>query len=558
MKYIFFILLACCTYTSHVLAQAKGSSASGGSSSAGSSQTGYVYYLKYYKHGAHIHYASLVTETYAFTRKDLNGKMFSEIFGEKIKRRKLITSNCILDRRINKYLSKGLHSFKEYNIRSFDVQASEIQQRHNKYADADDDTLLVVTVMYFDSIPRYWYRPRHGISTLFTRARLRLSLSQDTTMLSAKLYYPSFSDDIIQDPDSIFNPNYVFRSSNLSSIVPQPNLEKLYADIKLQPGKTLYEWKLDAYADLVKEYKKKIYQGTRIRHDLKGSITKEAGQQYANAKALYDSIIDEYNDKVRDRNEILDSLKAKLSDPEDQKNLVDNQLNFLQALYELSKIKQPAPPPVDKVDSLISEVAIPINRNDSANNFYYQIIHKNTLNQPMYFISRHYGTWDYGALTIPFRYRFPQHGTKIIVATGMVPDTISVPGESDAALSVGMYVGRKWGHTRFYENAGMTANTFSFEPVFFLGPTLIPMSSFNVADDSKYIAVNTYVGPTNIIAASTGIGIVLQWKAINFGFFGGVDLPLTCNTGWVYADKPWLGFGIGVNLGILSSGNSVE
>jgi hypothetical protein len=198
---------------------------------------------------------------------------------------------------------------------------------------------------------------------------------------------------------------------------------------------------------------------------------------------------------------------------------------------------------------------------DSANNFFFHIIHKSILHQSIFYKSLHFGTWDYGTITVPFRYRFPRSRGHIITSAGKDSSTVTVPSESSAALNLTLYFGRKWGHTRFFEDPSQSKNTFTVEAAFIMGPTLIPLSLANVDSSSKYVGIKnsySYTGPANIIAWSFAGGAVLQWKSINFGLFGGLDVPLTGNTGWVYAYKPWIGFGIGVNLGVFTSGNAVN
>jgi hypothetical protein len=173
----------------------------------------------------------------------------------------------------------------------------------------------------------------------------------------------------------------------------------------------------------------------------------------------------------------------------------------------------------------------------------------------------HFGTWDYGTATVPFRYRFAPSKSTIISQSGNANSAISAPSESDATLGLGIYFGRKWGDTWFYEDPSKTTNTVSIEITLITGPTLIPLSLSNVDSSSKYVGYlhgYNYTGPTNIIAWSVAPGMVFQWKTINFGLYGGIELPLARKVAWVYADKLWLGFGIGVNLGMLSSGNSVN
>jgi hypothetical protein len=212
------------------------------------------------------------------------------------------------------------------------------------------------------------------------------------------------------------------------------------------------------------------------------------------------------------------------------------------------------------IDGYIQETAVPLDGNDSAQNLYLRIFHKGRSNQPFYFVPVHFSTWDYGALTVPFRYRFARSNAHIFTQQGK-DSSSTVPEESDAQLSLSGYFGRKWGHTKFYEDPSQTANVASIEAVLTGGPSLIPLSLSNIDSTSKYAGAKngySYAGPANIIALSFGAGIVLQWTTVNLGIFFGWDIPITGGTGWVYADKPWIGFGIGVNLGMLTSGKGIQ
>jgi hypothetical protein len=85
----------------------------------------------------------------------------------------------------------------------------------------------------------------------------------------------------------------------------------------------------------------------------------------------------------------------------------------------------------------------------------------------------------------------------------------------------------------------------------FAGPALVPLSASNIG-----LSDSLNKSPSNLLAMSVGFAAVFEWHSINFGLFTGWDLPLTRNTGWVYAGKEWIGFGIGVNLGMFTSANA--
>ena len=59
------------------------------------------------------------------------------------------------------------------------------------------------------------------------------------------------------------------------------------------------------------------------------------------------------------------------------------------------------------------------------------------------------------------------------------------------------------------------------------------------------------------MALSTGAAFTLEWRSVNFGLFYGYDIPVE-KSPWVYRYKPWIGFGIGLSLGMFSNSNTLS
>ncbi|MBV9963794.1 MAG: hypothetical protein JO072_16245 [Parafilimonas sp.] len=197
--------------------------------------------------------------------------------------------------------------------------------------------------------------------------------------------------------------------------------------------------------------------------------------------------------------------------------------------------------------------AIPIQQPDSANNFYLQIRKRNLITQPLSYISLRYAITQYGAVTIPFKYRFANKRT---IKTGPhysngTDTLVSAFSEATASFNLALYIGRKWGATHFFFDPAKSHNTWSIMTSWFLGPAIVSLSQSNI--ENGYDITKT---PSQILCVSTGPSLTMEWNRLNFGFYGGLDMPLKANTGWVYRGKPWLGFGIGFNLGMFSKGNS--
>lgn len=284
---------------------------------------------------------------------------------------------------------------------------------------------------------------------------------------------------------------------------------------------------------------------------------------YDSVAQKYLSALNEYWLITLPNRESNDSLRLLTLDPDHAADTTRNQLLLLQGLYRLyTEAPQLSDSiPYDIGDKNIPETAITMTNGDSTKNFYFNVLDKSVVNQPLYFGKFRYATWDFGAMSIPFRYRFPQPNAHIITQPGADTSVQSGPSESDATFSLNLYIGRKWGRTRFYENAALTTNTLSLEPILATGPTLIALTLNNVDSSSQYANYKRkyyYSGPSNILAWTIATGFSVQYKTISAGLFVGIDVPLAGQTGWIYANKPWIGFGIGVNLGMLTSGNAVN
>ncbi len=576
---------------------AQGGSAT--AASAGLQQSGFVYYLRYKKKHLrqHLQYATQRTEVYYFTDSVLKDKNVASFFGAPIdkKKKKQLVATVSLDRRPGRYLQFGLRSFEEYDLRPVKLSFKALTPDTSLINAPTQDTLAVVTLIYYDSIPRFWDIHRKSI---FTKSRLRFAITQDSAILLTRLYYADYSGNYVRNADSITNPNW---NPHLSAINPGsvhiqpigPQLIELRDSLPLYmlhslnqlkfPENGLAHWTayrpvnfsdppnplavyladLATYGSKLKDYNEALFVAALGNYDdtSKNRVVIEA---YRDLAPRYFRLIRDYHRVTHQLKDSVNTLRYTMLDPLTT-DTPKAELDFLQGLYVIETTKAQPPPsalPPDRIDQNIPEMAINISNPDSADAFYLRIIHKAVTNQSMYYKKLHYGTWDYGSLTVPLRYRpAPAHNT--ISATEGKGTTVPVPAPSasDASISLSAYIGRKWGHTRFFEDPSMTANMVAIEPVLITGPTLIALSLSNVDSSSRYanhLTQNSYIGPSNMLAWSFGTGIVVQYKTVNLGLFVGTDVPLVAHIGWVYAGHPWIGFGIGVNLGMLSSGSGVN
>jgi hypothetical protein len=586
-----FFSLALVSAVMPTLAQTKpaaaGAAPSGGGSTSTTPQTGFVYKLRYKKH---LQYNASQIDTFYFTYRQLVHYGRKKVFNLTVDDAKVISTTFYFDRKVVAKPSSDPINLTDYDMRTLnvltDVQTTDIDPSKVKKL-GEDDTVLIVKFEYLDSLPRYWAgRP----SSLFIRHRLRLSITQDTALLLTKFLTNKFDHQPETDTVSVTNPNFKGKE-------PQYQQQRNFEDAAMEMPVLFYDTALlqPALRDYhVAKVNGDIHRARDIFDNrIKGTYKDHFAQRYAQDKESLRRLekTKGYRDLATERQRTLTSneyslirkrylevqeiyhdlsneKKAKLNEQLTGINDADSRtqlklvLDYIDSLLAFqSEFPRPQPKlAINIVDPLIPEIAIPINELDSAANFYFKIIHKNLVRQSIFYLPYHYASWDYGTLTAPFRYRFAPKGKYIFTQSGKDSTATSL-SESDASLSVSLYFGRKWGRTRYYEDPTQSHNTLSFEPVVITGPTLIAMSLSNVDSNSKYAGANTgytYTGPANILAWSLGVGGVVQWRTINVGLFAGKDYPLVRGTGWIYANKIWLGFGIGVNLGMLASGNSVN
>ncbi|HYD21905.1 MAG TPA: hypothetical protein VEB40_10550, partial [Flavipsychrobacter sp.] len=123
-------------------------------------------------------------------------------------------------------------------------------------------------------------------------------------------------------------------------------------------------------------------------------------------------------------------------------------------------------------------------------------------------------------------------------------DTLHVPNDVTASINGGLYIGHKWGNTLFYYSKDKTRDQVALNAGGFLAPTIIAISEKNT-----YPVVRT---AANELGISIGGAFLFSFGDINLGILTGIDIPVSGESEkWVYANRPWLGIGIGYKLGIL-------
>ncbi len=214
--------------------------------------------------------------------------------------------------------------------------------------------------------------------------------------------------------------------------------------------------------------------------------------------------------------------------------------------------------PADKIS-----VGIPIINSDSANNFYLQIPRRYTVGDNIPYLKLYYSILQYGAVTIPFKYRFANHrpiggfnpsfnaptatGPTPVLSTNTYEKNDDAPAESTASINLAGYIGWKFGYTQFNYDQTQTHNTLSWMIGGFFGPALIPLTANNVNYNTD---LNRH--SSTELTLSTGGFVSVEIRSFSLGLFGGSDIPIESSP-WVYRYKPWVGIGFGFNLGVFSS-----
>lgn len=175
---------------------------------------------------------------------------------------------------------------------------------------------------------------------------------------------------------------------------------------------------------------------------------------------------------------------------------------------------------------------------DSSHYFYFELPVKRRAGDVTKYISIPYATWEFGVTTIPFKYRFGNRSTDSLTA---------IPNETTVDVNAGIYVGRKWGRTRFFSDKSRTSNSLSYTFGMFASPMVIVLGP-----KTSHQKVSR---ESNELGIGTGLALMVAYRDINVGILGGFDIPVTGESSkWIYSTQPWIGFGIGYKLALLGAG----
>lgn len=153
------------------------------------------------------------------------------------------------------------------------------------------------------------------------------------------------------------------------------------------------------------------------------------------------------------------------------------------------------------------------------------------------FISYKTKSFEFGALTIPFKQRF-----------GFKEDGIKVSPEFVADANIGAFFAYKKGRYRVrYENGAFKElSSLSWKNGLFLNLSAITIDSLSTTAGRKMLAKDDKI---SMALLSPGFGTTLTLYNFDIGFFIGWDIGLGVNAdNWNFNKKPWLGVGLGYKL----------
>ena len=171
-----------------------------------------------------------------------------------------------------------------------------------------------------------------------------------------------------------------------------------------------------------------------------------------------------------------------------------------------------------------------VNRYDRNAKYIFELPNRGTL-------SYKFRSLDFGALTIPFKYRF-----------GYKQGEIKVKSDVIAGFNIGVYAGYKLTNYKLKNRSGTFVNdTFSSLRI---GPFLnISAAALDSVTTTAGVEPMAKDDKQNIAVLSPGLGVMYDIKGVQFGVYGGWDVGMGPEArNWNYNKKFWLGFGIGYKL----------
>lgn len=145
---------------------------------------------------------------------------------------------------------------------------------------------------------------------------------------------------------------------------------------------------------------------------------------------------------------------------------------------------------------------------------------------------------DFGPLTIPIKYRFQRSKGDVIA-----------PDEFIADFNIGIYAG--------YRLSKYTASYNTGEKITDVPTVGLSIGGFLNLGTVALDSLNTTIGKipmkkdtkASIGTVSPGLGLMLSLSQVQVGLYTGWDIGFGRSaSNWNYNNRPWIGFGIGLNL----------
>lgn len=245
------------------------------------------------------------------------------------------------------------------------------------------------------------------------------------------------------------------------------------------------------------------------------NLYNETKGEYA---AIYKRSIDSLNKYEKLKSDYLKFLNDKY-----QKELIDHNISWF---------------PVDRknifkeVDPQGKIVAIHAVKYDRTTDYKFRL--ENRQYQMFFFQS-----WDVGAVTIPFKYRFSYN-----------KNNVAVPDELTANINLGIFGGKSlgWITYKYRRNGELTPNVWRVTLGGFASPSIISIDSNTTSADANPLKTTRTIG-----ALSVGGTLMISAYNFRFGIFGGWDLGVgDVAKQWNYNRRMWVGVGLGYSLNSLT------
>jgi hypothetical protein len=176
------------------------------------------------------------------------------------------------------------------------------------------------------------------------------------------------------------------------------------------------------------------------------------------------------------------------------------------------------------------------NSTNRSRTYFYKLINRG---RPITF---KFSTFEVGAMTIPFKYRFSyKKGGR------------TVPDEFVPNFNAGVLLSQTWGEQTFFywkNQEDRSPKTRKVKSIgLFLGISTTKLDSANTSLATEYLKYEKTVA-----MFSTGLGYMKKRAGVSAGLFFGLDFPVgDAGRKWNYRDRPWFGFGFGYDIPMLAA-----